>query len=112
MSDMAQIILWRDQSSLVATCRLIRAHILFGGDVAPRGVGSCGVGVLAIAMACGPLKGHCTLMDIQYICGINISGVGMVGGGQSLKKLLMGTIMKKTKVEKQWIRWKKLQAKR
>lgn len=76
MSDVARIILWRDQSSLVATRRLIRARILFGGDVAPRGVGSCGVGVLAIAMACGPLKEHCTLMDIQYICGINISGGG------------------------------------
>lgn len=35
----------------------------------------------------------------------------MVGSGQSLKKLPMGTIMKKTNVEKQWIRWKKLQAK-
>lgn len=108
MSDVAKILLVRDQPSLMAAC------ILSVGDIAPRGVrtGPYGVEVLDIATAYGPLKGHYTLKDIQYICGVNISRVGMVGCGQSLKRLLMETIMKKEKGERHWIRWKKLKAKR
>lgn len=36
------------------------------GQYCPHG--SCGGGVLDIMVACGPLKGHRTEKDTQYIC--------------------------------------------